>query len=178
MDEKDKTPVADAGPPQAEERALTIDDLVVLEIVSHRPRDEDGHTMTRYAQIGVRYYVIFDPEDRLGGGVLRSFERQDGGAYRPLAAHWFPAVKLGVKLWEGEFARARARWLRWCDRHGRVILSGRERAEQERQHAKQELQRAEQEHRRAEEYRRAAAARQRCERLEAQLRALGIEPAP
>ena len=48
--------------------------------------------------------------------------------------------------------------VRWCDRQGVLILTGEERAEQERQ-------RAEQEH-------------QRAERLAAQLRALGIEPNP
>jgi hypothetical protein len=47
-------------------------------------------------------------------------------------------------------------WLRWCDREGTLILTGAERAEQERQLAEQE--------------------RLRAERLSAQLRALGIEP--
>jgi hypothetical protein len=37
---------------------------------------------------------------------------------------------LGLTLWEGEFEEAVRRvWLRWCDRQGRVILTGAERAE-------------------------------------------------
>jgi hypothetical protein len=47
-------------------------------------------------------------------------------------------------------------WLRWCDREGNLILTGGERAEQERH-------RAEQEH-------------QRAERFAEKLRALGIDP--
>jgi Uma2 family endonuclease len=145
---------------------------VVIEIVSHRPGDEDGYKMTRYAQIGVPYYVIFDPEDRLGGGVLRSFERQDGGVYRPLPAHWFPAVNLGVKLWEGYYARYRAQWLRWCDARGRLLRTGPELADAARPGADTFKRQADAARRQAEED------LERCKRLEAQLRALGIEPVP
>jgi len=54
-------------------------------------------------------------------------------------------------------------WLRWWDLQGNLLLTGDERAEQERQRAEQERQRAEQE-------------RQRNEILIAQLRSLGVEP--
>jgi Uma2 family endonuclease len=121
---------------------------VVLEFVSDRRGDEDGYKMARYARIGVPYYVIFDPEGWLNGGVLRSFELEKD-TYRPLPAHWFSKVNLGVKLWQGSYEGHQAEWLRWCDAQGQPIPTGYERAERE---------------------------RQRLERLEAQLRALGIDP--
>jgi Uma2 family endonuclease len=131
---------------------------VVFEFVSDRRGGEEGHKKTRYARIGVRYYVIFDPQRWLRGDVLRSYELHEDGEYHRLAKHWFSAVGLGVTLWQGKYEMWNREWLRWCDRRGRLISTGYERAEQERQRAEQE--------------------RQRAERLLAQLRAAGIEPAP
>ncbi|MCS6773640.1 MAG: hypothetical protein NZ693_05950, partial [Thermoflexales bacterium] len=63
-----------------------------------------------------------------------------------------------------------ATWLRWCDQEGKLLLTGQERAEAEHQRAEAERERAEAERQRAE------AERQRAERLEAKLRALGVDP--
>jgi Uma2 family endonuclease len=123
---------------------------VVIEIVSDRRGGEGDYKLRRYAHIKVTYYVIFDPENHLGHGVLRSFELRRG-AYEPLDEHWFPGINLGLTLWEGVYVGHTARWLRWCDRNGRVIPTGPERADE---------------------------ANQRLARLEVQMRALGIEPAP
>jgi Uma2 family endonuclease len=142
---------------------------VVIELVSDRSGGEEDFKLEEYAKIGVRYYVIFDPDDLLRGGVLRAFNLVRG-IYRPLKASWLPRVGLGLKLWQGEFQGMSESWLRWSDREGVLIPTGEERAEQERQRAKQERQRAKQERQRAKQE------RQRAERLAAQLRALGIEP--
>jgi hypothetical protein len=58
---------------------------------------------------------------------------------------------LGVELgiWQGQYQNVTLPWLRWWDSQGNLLLTGDERAEQE---------------------------RQRAERLAAQLRALGVEP--
>ncbi|HJT76432.1 MAG TPA: Uma2 family endonuclease [Gemmataceae bacterium] len=121
---------------------------VVIEIVSDRRGGEEAHKLRRYARLGIPYYAIHDPRDLLGHGVLRAFALSEG-VYQPLAAPWFAQVGLGLALWEGEFEGARARWLRWCDREGKPILTGKERAER---------------------------AEGQAERLRAQLRALGINP--
>jgi hypothetical protein len=152
---------------------------VVLEIVSDRRGGEEGHKMARYGRIGVPYYVIFDPEEWLGGGVLRSFERQDDGTYQPLAAHWYPTVKLGMKLWEGEYEDLPARWLRWCDARGRLLRTGAELAGAAKRQVGAARRRAQEERRRCEEERRLREeASRRLARMEAQMRALGIEPGP
>jgi Uma2 family endonuclease len=130
---------------------------VVMEFVSDRRGGEEDYKKDEYARIGVTYYVIFDPQERLRGGVLRAFALRER-VYQSIEAAWLPGVGLGLKLWGGEFEGKAATWLRWCDREGVVIPTGGERAEQERQRAEQE--------------------RQRAERLAAQLRALGIEPNP
>jgi Uma2 family endonuclease len=149
---------------------------VVIEFVSDRRGGEATHKMRRYAQIGVCYYVIFDPFNRLKQGVLRAYELK-GGVYEPIDPSWLPNVGLGLTLWEGEYEGYRNTWLRWCDRDGAILLDGAERAEQERLRAEQERQRAEAASRQAEEQkRRAEEERQRAERLAAQLRAMGIDP--
>jgi Uma2 family endonuclease len=63
----------------------------------------------------------------------------------------FPIPELGVELgiWQGLFQNMDFPWMRWWDQRGNLLLTGHERAEQE---------------------------RQRAERLAAQLRALGVEP--
>jgi Uma2 family endonuclease len=135
---------------------------VVVELVSDRRGGEDGHKLRRYVRQGIPYYVIYDPRDLLGHGTLRAFGLRDR-AYEIIEACWFPGVGLGLTLWEGEYEATRAVWLRWCDREGRPIPTGKERADEERQRAEQERQRADQ-------------ANAETERLRAQLRALGISP--
>ncbi len=163
---------------------------VVIEIVSDLRGKEDTDKLLAYASIGIPYYVIFDPRNRLRKGALRAFHLL-AGKYHPVEASWLENVELGLTFWEGEFQGDRARWLRWCDREGVVIPTGKERAEQEElraeqeklratqeaQRATQEAQRATQEAQRAtQEAQRATQEAQRVGRLLEQLRALGVEP--
>ncbi|MGL4550392.1 MAG: Uma2 family endonuclease [Gemmataceae bacterium] len=127
----------------------------VIEVVSDREGGEDEDKLRTYHAIGVRYYVIFDPRDRLGRGLLRSFARTDD-EFIPLVSHFYPRLGLGLTFWRGEFQGMEANWLRWCDAGGRILPTGSERAQAEAQRADREAARA-------------AA-------LEARLRELGIEP--
>ena len=94
--------------------------------------------------------------------MLRAFALERG-KYEPIEPRWFPEVGLGLILWEGSFEGQHYTWLRWCDREGRIIPTGAERADEE-------SRRADEERRRAEE------SAESVERLAAQLRALGVEP--
>jgi hypothetical protein len=135
---------------------------VAVEIVSNREGGEDTDKLREYARIGVPYYVIFDPQDLLGGGVLRVWQLQ-GRTYEPLSKPWFfKEVGLGIDLWHGRFEDVELTWLRWCDRDGHVIPTGAERASQ----AEQREQEAKRE---------AAQARQELEQLKEKLRAMGLE---
>ncbi|MCM1982904.1 Uma2 family endonuclease [Lyngbya confervoides] len=77
----------------------------------------------------------------------------------------FPIPPLGLELgiWQGSYLNQTLPWLRWWDSQGDLLLSGDERAEQEKQRAEQEKQRAEQE-------------KQRADRLAERLRSLGVDP--
>lgn len=127
---------------------------VVIEIVSNREGDELGEKRVRYSRLRIAHYVVYDPRKLLSDSSLSVFELR-GDLLVASSELRFPTLGLGLTLWEGEFEGNWAPWLRWCDLDGNVILSGAERAEQERE-------RAEQEHERA-------------ERLAARLRELGVD---
>ncbi|MFM9961196.1 MAG: Uma2 family endonuclease [Planctomycetaceae bacterium] len=154
---------------------------VVIEIVSNTEGSEASGKLRMYAKMGIRCYVIFDPMNLLGGGVLRVLTLQDN-KYEPALTNWMPGVELGLTLWDGHYAGIRGNWLRWCDQQGRVLLTGDERAIQEQQRADQEQQRANDEQQRADEERqradqqqlRADAAEEHIRRLTEKLQALGI----
>jgi Uma2 family endonuclease len=101
---------------------------LVIECVSDRRSDEEGYKMQQYARQGLPFYVIFDPADLLGHGVLRAHALQRG-AYVPTDHRWIPEIGLGLTLWQGTYRDLEATWLRWCDQQGRVIPTGAERAE-------------------------------------------------
>ncbi len=90
--------------------------------------------------------------------------------YAETSETWLEQVGLGLTLWEGEFEGRQDIWLRWCYQDGNVLLTGDERAQQERLEKEQQQHRAEQAEHRAEQ------AEQRAQSLAEQLRALGINP--
>jgi len=122
---------------------------VVIEIVSNKEGGEDSAKLAGYARLGVRYYVIFDPEKLLGADSLRAYRLEGLHFQRMDEQVWFPDIRLGLKLWQGRYEDLDAEWLRWVDAETQWIPTGCERAEAERQHA---------------------------ERLAEQLRQLGVEP--
>jgi Uma2 family endonuclease len=157
---------------------------VCIEIVSNAEGDElvlskksqqKGKTTAKkdiYAQIGIPYYVVFDPlrqiqaPDEMNGALLRVWAISPVG-YAELTATsgigavdqsvWLEGVGLGLALWEGQFEEEVTRlWLRWCDRDGQVIPTGAEGQELARQ--AQEIE------------------RQRADRLAQRLRELGVDP--
>jgi Uma2 family endonuclease len=134
----------------------------VVEIVSNTEGGETTTKIHKYAQIGILYYAIYDPVGAVQSEPLRVFVLRDK-SYIPCSAEWLPILGLGLTLWRGPFEKCDTVWLRWCDRQGRVVPTGAERADHEHQRAEQEHQRAEHE-------------RLRAEQLAAQLRGLGVTP--
>lgn len=136
---------------------------VCLEIVSNQEGDE--LTLSKksqqkgkkdcqkdiYAQIGVPYYVVFDPlqqiqgEDDMNGALLRVWTISSGryveltpveGIMDVGQPVWLETINLGLILWEGQFEEEVTRlWLRWGDKDGRVIPTGAEDRDLERQRA-------------------------------------------
>ncbi|HYU32074.1 MAG TPA: Uma2 family endonuclease, partial [Thermoanaerobaculia bacterium] len=78
-----------------------------------------------------------------------------GGAYQPRkpaasGRFWSARMGLDLGLWQGRIEKEDATWIRLFDRDGRMIPTGDERAEAERQRAEEAKAREEAERRRAE----------------------------
>ncbi len=133
---------------------------VVVEVVSNRKGGEAEGKVALYAQIGIPYYIIFDPETQLGGEKLRVLELRIRD-YVERDELWLPELGLGLILWNGEFEGTNAAWLRWCDEEGRLLLTGVERAEREQSRANEAQHQADEERQRANEERQRANEAQR-----------------
>lgn len=148
---------------------------LVIEVVSNR-RGEEVEKAERYARLGVRYYVIFDPDHWLGERVLRGYVLHGRSYVELLDLSWLEELGLGLALWKGRFEDMDALWLRPCDRDkvllpmpSETVEEATRQAEAARARAAESDARAEQERSRADE---AVAER---ERLRARLRELGVD---
>ncbi len=152
---------------------------VAVEIVSNDDGGEGGRKMRKYAQAGVRYYIIYDPQRLIQNEPLRIFELS-GGMYIPKLDRNLIQAGLGVTLWEGVFDKMHKVWLRWVDHEGNLIPNGdeqRQMKEKERQMKEKERQMKEKERQMKEKERhRADLAEQKAEIFAEKLRALGIDP--
>jgi Uma2 family endonuclease len=99
---------------------------IVIEIVSNREGGEDTTKMKLYAQIGVAYYAIYDPDCKLSKRPLRVFERNANAYVEFLDPSWLPRLGLGLCLWEGHYEHHQAIWLRWVDTQKKMLLTGAE----------------------------------------------------
>jgi Putative restriction endonuclease len=142
---------------------------LMLEIVADKTGGEEGFKMQTYCRMQIPFYVIFDPMENLGHGVLRGFRLLDR-SYQSTSVDHFPGIGLGLRLWRGVYEDYEETWLRWCDLNGEVIPTGKEKSSCEGVLAKEGPQLAERERARAEQE------RQRAEKLRDQLRSLGIDP--
>ncbi len=93
---------------------------IVIEIVSDKRGGEDTDKLAAYEQIGVPFYVIFDPDEVLDEGLLRTFSLEKG-KYGPADPARFSDFELGLTLWDGEYEGSTDTWLRWTDGNAKLI---------------------------------------------------------
>ena len=128
----------------------------VLEMVSHQPGDEYTEKMALYAKLGVRYYVVYNPEfwQRDQHQPFEVYKLEEGTYQLQIGEpYWMPEVGLGIGRYQAEIGGLSQEILTWYDVQGNRHLTA---EEQERQRTEQE--------------------RQAKERLEAYLRSQGIDP--
>ncbi len=144
-----------------------VSPFLAIELLSPGTEAEDlGQTLREVNQpptkwqvyeqlLRIPYYGVFDRYTR----VFRLF-RLLGSRYQPVELSeqrfWFEELKLGLGVWQGQYQSTEGSWLRWYDAEDSWVATSEEIASQERQRADE--------------------ARQRAERLVAQLRALGVDP--
>jgi hypothetical protein len=116
----------------------------------------------RYARLGVRYDVIFDPERWLGDRVLRGYVLHGLDYVELMDLSWIEELDLGLVTWPGLCEDMEGLWLRPCGPDKGLLPLPTEVAEVAETRAEVAQARAE-------------AAEERAERLLARLRELGVE---
>jgi Uma2 family endonuclease len=138
---------------------------IVIEVVSPTPGGEATEKKCRYAQIGIPWYVIYDPVKEIMPDEITVFGLARG-VYEKMPIPVFEDVGLQLVEWQGSYEGVTDSWLRWALLDGTLVPTGAEqriRAEQETARAQKETALAQ----------RATA---RADQLAERLRALGIDP--
>jgi Uma2 family endonuclease len=132
--------------------------ILTLEVVSHAYGDEYEKKLDIYRKLGVKYYVIYNPQFwRRDGHLPFEIYKLVNGDYQlqigePL---WMPEIGLGIGRCVLPRDRFKREILSWFDERGQRYLTGEEKADIEKQ--------------------RADAAQNQVELLLAKLRSLGID---
>jgi len=151
---------------------------VVVEVVSNREGGEDSEKLVGYASIGIKYYIIYDPEQLLSKDALRVYEL-NGLKYRLVAntTYLLTEVGFGVTLWDGVVEDLETTWMRWIHNDGNLMKTGFEMAMSARKdHFDAALKASEAEIKANEAELKASEAMLRADALAEQLRSLGIKP--
>lgn len=133
-----------------------IPPILVLEVVSTKPGGEYTTKLDLYTEMGVLYYVIYNPKRRRKAKleiyklINSKYELQSGN---PL---WMPEIGLGIGSERAKYDDLTREWLYWYDSDNKRYPTPEERIELADRLIERE--------------------RQRAERLAERLRALGIDP--
>ncbi|NER52398.1 MAG: Uma2 family endonuclease, partial [Symploca sp. SIO1A3] len=147
-----------------------IPPVLAMEIVSKKYNDEYEEKKDKYAQLGVKYYLIYNP-NHWRRDKHQPFElyRLEQGEYilQTTEPYWIPEIGLGIGRSRVNHVGWEREWLLWYDREGNAYPIPEEVVETERQQKEFERQRAEQQQQLAEQQRqRAEQQQQRAERAE------------
>ena len=151
--------------------------LLAVEYVSKTYGGEYDSKKDDYANVGVTYYVVYNPEyfSRHNHSPFEVY-RLEKGTYVSQSAEpfWMPEIGLSIGRGQGTYRGWSREWLYWYDQQGNRYEQAEQQLEHERQSAEQlaqqERQRAEQAEQQLEQE------RQLREELIARLRERGIDP--
>lgn len=113
---------------------------LVLECVSQTPGGEYGDKMTKYAAIGVLYYVIYNSDytRRDKHEPFEVYYLVNGVYVRQLGnPDWMPEIGLGIGYEQGTHDGWTREWLYWYDQNKNRFPAPENIIEQERQRAEQ-----------------------------------------
>ncbi len=101
---------------------------LVLEVVSHKRRKEYTQKKDFYAQMGVLYYVIYNPLRKRKPRL--EVYKLNNGEYQLLQGEpvWLAELNLGIGREIGVYQGVEREWLYWYDRGGKRYLTSQEKA--------------------------------------------------
>ena len=128
---------------------------LVIEIISNKVGKERKEKRTRYQNMGVKYYVVYDPglhvyktslhANKLKGKTYVAFPQK---AIRSKQL-WFDDIDIGLTIQKGKYQELMGNWLRFYDSSGNILKTGDEKAKDEERRANAEKKRANAEKKRA-----------------------------
>jgi Uma2 family endonuclease len=164
-----------------------IPPTLALEIVSKTYGGEYERKKERYAELGVRYYAIYLPNQnsRRNRQPLEIYQLVDG-QYQIMDGDqvWLPEIGLRLGRERGTYRGREREWLYWYTLSGKRLLSSAETAQQEKEKAQQaelkaqqaELKAQQAELKAQQEKEKAQQAEGQSKKLAAKLKELGIDP--
>lgn len=118
-----------------------------LEIVSKTVGGEYDQKLTKYAQLGVLYYVIYNPDywRRDKHDPFEVYRLVEGEYIRQSGEPvWMPEVGLGIGRGIGTYEGWTREWLYWYDQQGKRLLTPEESLEQAKRELDQQRQQVQQ----------------------------------
>ena len=118
-----------------------------LEIVSKTVGGEYDEKLTKYAHLGVLYYVIYNPDywRRDKHDPFEVYRLVEGEYIRqPGEPVWMPEVGLGIGRAIGTYEGWTREWLYWYDQQGKRLLTPEESLEQAKRELDQQRQQVQQ----------------------------------
>jgi Uma2 family endonuclease len=151
--------------------------MLVLEVVSHKRRGEYSRKKKLYEEMGVLYYVVYNPRRRRKA-PLELYKLVDGEYQLQFGNPvWLSEIGLGIGAERGSYQGINREWLYWYDEQEQRILTPEEQIAHERQRTTEAEQLAQRERQRVTEAEQLAQReRQRAKLLEERLRSLGVDP--
>ena len=118
--------------------------ILAIEVVSRTPGGEYKRKKKEYANIGIKYYVIYAPRRRRKPRF--TIYRLENGQYQPVVGNpvWLPEVGLAIGTGIGTYQGTTREWLYWYDEAGSRYSAQEEVSAQERAMRLAAEQRAEQ----------------------------------
>ena len=113
--------------------------ILALEVVSHKRRKEYTEKKDFYAEMGILYYVIYNPL-RKRKPRLEVYQLNQG-QYQLLEGEsvWLSEIGLAIGKERGVYQGIEREWLYWYDQDGKRYLTPEERIKQERKEGQQSL---------------------------------------
>jgi Uma2 family endonuclease len=93
--------------------------ILALECLSKTYNGEYGSKMQNYAEFGIKYYIVFNPQRRRKHQPLEVY-KLEGGQYRLLQGDpvWLPEIELGIGIERGTISNVPMQWLAWYNKAG------------------------------------------------------------
>jgi Uma2 family endonuclease/uncharacterized Zn finger protein (UPF0148 family) len=107
---------------------------LVVEVVSNKVGNKRDAKLKKYERMGVKYYIIYDPELHIFKSKLHAYQLQNGRYHAYPWRHiqkngvWFSDLKLGLKVHHARYQGFDDEWLLWFDQTGQILCSGEEKA--------------------------------------------------